>query len=80
MGAGPDRWIHRRRLASRPALALDEDSCDEAARLYGDLRGEGKMVNEFDLLVAAIVMRNDETLVTRDEHFSRIAGLRVRSW
>jgi tRNA(fMet)-specific endonuclease VapC len=67
-------------LSAIEVLALDEDSCDEAARLYGDLRGEGKMVNEFDLLVAAIVMRNDETLVTRDEHFSRIAGLRVRSW
>jgi predicted nucleic acid-binding protein len=37
-------------------------------------------VNEFDLLVAAVVMRNDETLVTRDAHFSRVDGLQVRAW
>jgi tRNA(fMet)-specific endonuclease VapC len=67
-------------LSAIEVLALDEDSCDEAATLYGNLREEGRMVNEFDLLVAAVVMRNDETLVTKDEHFSRIAGLRVRSW
>jgi len=67
-------------LSEIEILSFDDDSCDEAAELYGGLRGQGRMVNEFDLLVAAVVMRNDETLVTRDNHFSGIDGLQVRAW
>jgi predicted nucleic acid-binding protein len=72
--------VVRDMLSEVEVLAFDDDSCDAAAKLYGELRGRGNMVNEFDLLVAAVVMRNDETLVTRDAHFSRVDGLQVRAW
>jgi predicted nucleic acid-binding protein len=71
-------------LASLEVLPLDDDSCEIAARLYGDIRAEGKnataAVNEFDLLVAAIALRNGEVLVTRDERFKAISGLQLRRW
>ena len=70
----------RNMLSEIEILPFDDDACHEAARLYGELRGRGRMINEFDLLVAAVVAGNDETLLTRDEHFRRIPGLHVRAW
>lgn len=53
----------------------------EAAILYADiaadLRGQGGRISSFDELIAAIALRHDEPLVTRDTHFSAIRGLTV---
>ena len=38
------------------------------------------MIDEFDVLIAGIVIASEETLVSRDEHFAVIEGLRLQSW
>jgi tRNA(fMet)-specific endonuclease VapC len=58
---------------------------DEAAAFYGgirtQLRREGKLIGSNDLMIAAIALAADATLVTRNQaEFHRVAGLRVAVW
>jgi tRNA(fMet)-specific endonuclease VapC len=66
-----------------PFLSLPFD--DHAARQYSmirfDLERSGNRIGDHDMLIAAIAMANDCTLVTRSRReFERIAGLRLVSW
>jgi tRNA(fMet)-specific endonuclease VapC len=58
---------------------------DEAAARYGllraQLRRDGRSVGAHDMMIAAIALASDTTLVTRNEReFVAIAGLRVTTW
>ena len=58
---------------------------DEAATRYGLLRcqlqREGKPIGANDMMIAAIALAEDATLVTRDrDEFARVAGLRMETW
>ena len=50
-------------------LDLTFNACEEAAKIYKELKNKGTMVGEFDILIAAITRANNEELITRDEHF-----------
>lgn len=66
------------RLLSMAAIRkLDEAAVDRAAELFDRLKGLGKPIDEFDILIAAIAVANDETLVTADRHFDVVPGLKV---
>jgi len=59
--------------------------CDtETARRYGDiknaLRVKGRPLPENDIWIAAIAFQHDLTLITRDDHFSEIGGLKTMVW
>jgi tRNA(fMet)-specific endonuclease VapC len=61
-------------------LGIDEEICRRLGQLRGLLRSAGKLVGDFDLLLAASAMRHDLTLLTNNhKHFERIEGLRVES-
>ncbi len=48
------------------------------AQLRGDLRVQGQLIGDMDLLIAATVLTYDLTLVTRNvRHFQRIPGLKL---
>jgi tRNA(fMet)-specific endonuclease VapC len=58
---------------------------DAAASWYGSIRAqlkkEGRMIGSNDLMIAAIALAADVTLVTRnDGEFQRVPGLRVDVW
>ena len=58
---------------------------DEAAEHYGlirlQLEREGRVIGANDLLIAAIGLATDATLVTKNaDEFRRVAGLRVEVW
>jgi tRNA(fMet)-specific endonuclease VapC len=58
---------------------------DEAAARYGllraQLRREGRPIGANDMMIAAIALASDLTLVTRNEReYAAIAGLRVTTW
>jgi tRNA(fMet)-specific endonuclease VapC len=58
---------------------------DEAARRYGviraDLEAKGTPIGPNDLLIAAIALASDLTLVTHNAgEFSRVPGLRLEDW
>ncbi len=67
----------------RPFESLPFD--DEAANHYGLIRAllerAGTPIGNNDLLIAAIALRGDFILVTRNHReFSRVPGLRVEVW
>jgi tRNA(fMet)-specific endonuclease VapC len=58
---------------------------DAAAHWYGRVRAqlerEGQVIGGNDLMIAAIALASDATVVTRNEReFRRVPGLRVESW
>lgn len=62
---------------------LQEDA--ESSRLFGkikaDLKAEGNLIDDFDILIASISLANDCTLVTNNEnHFKRIKNLSIANW
>ncbi|RLD04909.1 MAG: PIN domain nuclease [Chloroflexota bacterium] len=62
---------------------LDTDS--EVARSFGEikarLRKEGKLIEDFDLLIAATAQVHNLCLVTNNvKHFNRIDDLRLENW
>lgn len=61
-------------------LELSLGAAEEAARIYKELRDKGKMIGEFDVLIAGVAKFYDEALVTRDEHFKTIRGLNLKGW
>jgi tRNA(fMet)-specific endonuclease VapC len=62
-------------------VMIDQAVLDKAAELYAELRTHGQLIEDADLLIAAIAMVHDMTLVTNNTaHFARIAGLRVEDW
>lgn len=68
-------------LRSISLLPFDLESCAEAGRIAAELRERGEALDARDAMIAGIVRRNGETLVTRNiRHFSRIDGLKVEAW
>jgi tRNA(fMet)-specific endonuclease VapC len=60
-------------------LKIDEDIYEMFGALSADLRSQREPVGDFDDLIACIAMANGSAIVTRDEHFKYIPGLKVIS-
>jgi tRNA(fMet)-specific endonuclease VapC len=61
-------------------LDLSNDACLEAARIYCTLKEEGKLIGEFNILIAAIAKTNGQAILTRDQHFKSVPGLILAKW
>jgi tRNA(fMet)-specific endonuclease VapC len=67
----------------RDVTVLDFDAA--CARRYGTLRAgllaTGVVVNPVDLMIAAVALERDRTLVTHNiRHFEVVPGLRLEDW
>lgn len=84
LGAGVDedeRSSLERMLAPFEILGIDLDVCWRYGRAYRYLRENGLLIGANDLWIAAIAIRHEVELVTRDaRHFRRIPGLRVGTY
>lgn len=60
-----------------PVLPFDTESAVIYADIAHSMSGRGRHISSFDELIAAIALRHDEPLVTRDRHFSMIEGLEI---
>jgi len=63
-----------------PILPFDAESAIIYADIASALSGSGRHISSFDELIAAIAIRHDEPLVTRDRHFSAVDGLELISY
>jgi tRNA(fMet)-specific endonuclease VapC len=70
----------KRLISEMEVLELDSEACDIGAGVFNHLKDRGSMVNELDILVAGIVLRNRETLVSRDSGFRGMPELSVLEW
>ncbi len=62
-------------------VPLNKTALDIAADLHADLRGKGQLIEDADLLIAAIALAHDLTLLTDNvRHFQRIESLQIENW
>lgn len=67
-------------LSGVVVLGIDEEVCRQFGQVRGSLRREGKVVGDFDLLIASSALRHNLTLLTNNRrHFESIEGLRIES-
>ena len=63
------------------SLPFDDQSAIEYGVLRKQLETQGQTIGPNDLLIAAISLANDLTLVTHNVgEFSRVSGLRIEDW
>ena len=68
-------------LKSLGILEFDRDAALKAGGIQTKLMNSGKPVDPRDVLIAGIVLSNNEELITMDiDHFKRVPGLRYKSW
>jgi len=62
-------------------FTIDDDVIEIASEIYSNLRKNGKTIGDADILIAAIVMKNNGVLVTNNNrHYEDIESLKLISW
>jgi len=61
-------------------LYHDSDSCKYFGEVFAKLHKNGKMTNEFDLMIASIVKVNNMVLVTMDKRHFENLGVKLEIW
>ena len=74
----------KRILGFKNNLTIYSDS-EESSELFGrfkaELKGKGRLIADFDLLIASIAHANNCVLVTNNRsHFDRLKGLAIENW
>ena len=65
-------------LSDYAVLFISDSIAERFARERADLRRQGRLIPDVDLLIAATALTHDLTLLTRNvRHFARIPGLRI---
>ncbi len=59
---------------------IKQSDAEKAARLQVSLRRQGWQLGTVDALIAAITLRYDLTLLTTDQDFRPIVGLKQANW
>lgn len=68
-------------LETVPVFTIDDDVTKLAADIYADLRKKGKITGDADILIAAIIIKNNGKFVTNNmEHFVNIGELNLVNW
>jgi predicted nucleic acid-binding protein len=70
--------VFRRLLRGVDVLPLNRSTMRRFAAIRGQLRAEGKIIGDPDILIAATALQHGHILVTRNvRDFARIAGLKI---
>jgi tRNA(fMet)-specific endonuclease VapC len=72
-------WLRRLVVAST-VLPVDEDTAGHYALVREALRVKGRPIPSNDAWIAALALQHDLPVLTRDEHFDWVDGLKRRGW
>jgi tRNA(fMet)-specific endonuclease VapC len=62
-------------------LSDSEESALRFGKIKADLRSKGKIIEDFDILIASIAIVNSCILITNNtDHFERIDDLQIENW
>ena len=62
-------------------LSDSEESALRFGKIKADLRSKGKIIEDFDILIASVAIVNSCILITNNtEHFKRIDDLQIENW
>jgi len=67
-------------ISNMKVLDLSREACEEASNIFCELKKSGKIISEFDIIIAAIAKTNNESILTRDQHFKSIKGINLIQW
>lgn len=71
---------NRKFLSSVRILGIGEQTCKIFGRLRSSLRQQKRQVPDFDMMIAAMALEHNLTLLTNNrKHFEQIEGLRLES-
>jgi tRNA(fMet)-specific endonuclease VapC len=74
-------WVVQSFLGLFASLAFDDSAADEYGRIRHILASQGKIIGPNDLMIAAIALANNLTLVTHNTaEFGRVPGLKFEDW
>jgi len=86
-GADPDTDAGRRRLAAIDALMsspsvefvpVGQQISAQYAAVFRQLRGQGTPIPQNDIWIASTALVCDATLCSADDHYKRVAGLKLQ--
>jgi tRNA(fMet)-specific endonuclease VapC len=63
-----------------PIVDCTKQTAEQYGRLKQSLEASGGLIPENDIWIAALATQHHLTLVTRDEHFKRVAELLITQW
>jgi tRNA(fMet)-specific endonuclease VapC len=69
-----------RTLAPFRSLAFDDQAAQHYAAIRDELESRGELIGPYDLLIAAIAMAHQLTVVSHDAGFRRVRGLATEDW
>jgi tRNA(fMet)-specific endonuclease VapC len=67
-------------LGRSSLVQFDDAAAIEFGRIKTALRKISRPISEIDAQIAAIALARDMTVLSADQHFSVISGLRVANW
>ncbi len=65
-------------LSGATVCSFDRAAAKEAAKLFEELQGAGRMINENDLLIAGIALANNDVLLTRDQKLASVGKENIK--
>jgi len=74
-----ERWLAES-IPSYRMLIVDEDTAERYAEIRDDLKRKGRPIPANDLWIAALVRQHALPLMSRDQHFDSVAGLKRILW
>jgi len=62
-------------------ISIRKETIEKAAEIYAYLKKEGNLIEDADILMAAIAIVEDLVLITNNiSHFKRVKGLETGNW
>lgn len=62
-------------------LPFDRKAVENYAVIKSELKKQGKIIEDFDILIASVAVSNGITLVTNNvKHYKRIPNLKIENW
>jgi len=79
---GKEAEYYREFFKSLYNIELTKDSCELSSEIFWSLKKEGKMIEQFDCVIAAMLISNgiNKILTGNPKHFEKIKQLNVISY
>ncbi len=62
-------------------LSMEEEASKYFGKIKSTLRKQGNLIEDLDILIAAVALANELILVTNNiKHFDRIENIRLENW
>jgi tRNA(fMet)-specific endonuclease VapC len=61
-------------------LSFTQRTADIASKIFAELKNDGKPISSCDVLIGATAIESDLPIVSEDNHFTHISGIKREKW